>query len=118
MRVSGALRLALPLLLALAPALLLRPMTAALLELHWSGDPRALAALLLSLAASAASGLLSGLLLDATLLRSRWGPLLAPLLAALAMLTALALELRALPPPPRGLGGALKTPASPAPPWR
>jgi hypothetical protein len=114
-----ALRATAALLLALAPALLLRPLAGALLAALWSRDPVPLAALLLLLAAAAAgAGFLSGLLLDDELARSRWGSLLVPLLAAVALLAALALELRALPPPPRGLGGALKTPIPSAPPWR
>jgi len=113
-----ALRATAALLLALAPALLLRPLAGALLAALWSRDPVPLAALLLLLAAAAGAGFLSGLLLDDELARSRWGSLLVPLLAAVALLAALALELRALPPPPRGLGGALKTPIPSAPPWR
>jgi hypothetical protein len=113
-----ALRWTAALLLALAPALLLRPLAGALLAALWSRDPSRLAALPLLLAVAAGAGYLSGLLLDEAALRSRWGGLLVPLLAAVAALVALALELRALPPPPRGLGGALKTPAPPAPPWR
>ena len=113
-----ALRATAALLLALAPALLLRPLAGALLAALWSRDPAPLAALLLLLAAAAGAGFLSGLLLDDELARSRRGSLLVPLLAAVALLAALALELRALPPPPRGLGGALKTPIPSAPPWR
>jgi hypothetical protein len=116
--VRAPLRRVAALLLALAPALLLRPLAGLLLEALWSRDPRPLAALPLLLAAAAGVGFLSGLLLDEALLRSRWGSLLVPLLAATAVLLALALELGALPPPPRGLGGALKTPAPPASPWR